>query len=253
MVLQNKVKIAIMGSNATAIMEIKQEIADSQVPLTSRIEIIDLCDVKSEPSDSQAANQQPIIDLSNDEETGITSKSVCAKEKNIPKVDVPAVHRCTGKISVANYRRRHGIRVVDTPPNERNANDATNSHEMASTSSQIGNATHKHFSYGRSSNMPVGNVTFIQVNPAEVVNHSHGFLMCESSDNTSESDTNQPAPSAANSTSIAANNRLPCSVCNETYSSRQSLQKHMKTQKHSQNLEKEMQKHLLKSLNTTQS
>lgn len=87
-------------------MEIKQEIADTQQPSTSYLGPIEIeDDVK--PDDFPAVQHQyrnrPIIAINHDSVGNGMKKQ---------KEERPVVQRCTGRISVGNYRRFRDIRGV---------------------------------------------------------------------------------------------------------------------------------------------
>lgn len=95
-----------MDSNGVKILEIKQEIADTQQPSTSYLGPIEIeDDVKPEPNDFPVVQHQyrnrPIIAINHNSVGNGMQKQ---------KEERPIVQRCTGRISVGNYRRFRDIR-----------------------------------------------------------------------------------------------------------------------------------------------
>lgn len=125
-----------MDPNGIIAMEIKQEIADTQQPSTNYLEPIEIeDDVKPEPDDFPADHHQyrTIIAINH---------NFVGNGMKIQKVERPIVHRCTGRISVGNYRRFRDIRgdrgVRDNLGGVHDAHDGENVPNLTTNGNSVG-------------------------------------------------------------------------------------------------------------------
>lgn len=239
-----------MDQNGNSIMEIKQEIADSQYPSTSqpqrsifetpsvhddvKMDLDD--DVKSEPDDLQMNGQWSQAGVEGQREATRVKYVHIYNVKQPQKVDRPVVHRCTGKIGIEYLRERRNIQQQNARANEMSTEN------VEPTSCELQAPALQNIAPAMPARVCVVHVP--QQNPQDlfVIQNNHPNPSTGPNPIPEQAAHQSPDPvNLAAALAILNMTRVPCPVCNETFASRRTLQNHFKSQKHKKNLEQQQQ------------